>query len=278
MSETPGEFNQTIHLIYGLWDSGPLPSDYQRNITRWKQLHPDWKIKLWQPKQLRQVWRQHMPIPWQGAFSRPVQYADVCRCLILYHYGGVYADLDLEPLESMETIPRPPGDCCWVGMEYPVKIHYQKISDLDSDTSQHRVVLQDLRGPGIRPRSESRYNLPEIRQGIPERLPRLANFWMMATPKHPWFQQTIALQLARRFLRVTREYDVQYTTGPDVMSEILGRYRTEQWRDDWMEFVPLTGSPEPSLRVLSHAEMRRRFCHRCSGSWRWNKNKYIVVG
>lgn len=40
------------------------------------------------------------------AYPNPIQRADAIRYFILYEYGGVYADMDLVPLRSLEPMLR----------------------------------------------------------------------------------------------------------------------------------------------------------------------------
>lgn len=247
-----------------------MSTQYQTNLTTWKTLHPTWNVRVWNRQDLGRLWQRVMPIPWKNAFQYPVQYADVCRCLILYHHGGVYADLDVYPLKSLDSLPVTQEPTCWVGMEYPLKIH--------RDSTTTKVILQDLRGGGVRHRSETSVGLPVIRDGIPERLPRLANFWMMSTPGHQWLADCIQLQLNRRHLPVHREYDIVYTTGPDVISEILAGYHTSNWESEILTFTPRRPTAKSApVKVLANQMMRQYFKHQCSGSWRWNQHRYVVV-
>lgn len=34
-------------IIHGIWFGPEMPSEFRRFYEGWKQLHPDWQIKLW---------------------------------------------------------------------------------------------------------------------------------------------------------------------------------------------------------------------------------------
>ena len=38
---------RTVHLVWGLWDDGPLPDMWARNVARWTELNPTWTTRLW---------------------------------------------------------------------------------------------------------------------------------------------------------------------------------------------------------------------------------------
>lgn len=273
------KFNKTIHFIYGLWDLTPIPEYYLNNITEWKRLNPDWAVKIWDRSMLQQLWEQHMSIVWKDAFLHPVQYADLGRCLIVWKEGGVYSDLDVYPKHSLDTLDLQQTQTCWLGIETPVKINHIKceLSDIDS-TPYVKIVLQDQRGANINNRSQPGPHLPSIRNGVPERLPRLANYWFMSTARHPWLLEVIKLQLSRRHLPIHREYDIIYTTGPDIFSTTLTNWSTNNWNGKILEFSRKNGQlPSATVKVLTHPMMKQYFQHQCSGSWRWVRNRYIMV-
>jgi mannosyltransferase OCH1-like enzyme len=88
-------------IIHHIWiGPDPLPDDYRPYIESWKREHPGWKHLLWTEENLPED-----PIRPEilERLRAPVERADILRLEILYRYGGVYVDTDLECL-------RPVGD------------------------------------------------------------------------------------------------------------------------------------------------------------------------
>jgi mannosyltransferase OCH1-like enzyme len=84
-----------IHQIYGLKDPGPVPKNLADCKQTWIQQNPDWSYKLWNREDIEDL--LHGYPKWQTAFHRLdhwVEQCDFARYVIVYHYGGVYADLD----------------------------------------------------------------------------------------------------------------------------------------------------------------------------------------
>ena len=94
-----------IHQIYGLWDS-KIPRKIQRRIDIWKRLHPTFKYILWNKKSLKEFINKKFNffLPIYDRYQYNVQRADSVRYFILYEYGGIYSDIDLEPYKCIETL------------------------------------------------------------------------------------------------------------------------------------------------------------------------------
>jgi len=84
------------------------------HITRysqnWKRLNPDYEIKLFDDKLCedflaRNFSRLHLEI-FRFISDGPIK-ADFWRCCILYKFGGVYADADIEPLVPISEYIEP---------------------------------------------------------------------------------------------------------------------------------------------------------------------------
>lgn len=93
---------KTIHHIW-IGDKS-LPPLRKAYMETWKKHHPDWTIKLWTNEDLDN---------WEGEFylkdlfdrAYTVQEkADIFRLNIMYKYGGLYVDNDLECLKSFEPL------------------------------------------------------------------------------------------------------------------------------------------------------------------------------
>lgn len=90
-------------VIHYCWFGGnPLPELAQKCIASWKQYLPEYEIKEWN-EQTFDVKR----IPYTREAYRAGKYAhvsDYARFWILYHYGGLYFDTDVEVIRPLDDI------------------------------------------------------------------------------------------------------------------------------------------------------------------------------
>ena len=97
-----------LHFIYvtpGLSPSqSPLPPEVRNNIDNWNRLHPDWMVIVWDNAAI------HEEFPELAELVKPIQTMSWISNLLRYHalekYGGVYLDVDIVPLQSMEPLRR----------------------------------------------------------------------------------------------------------------------------------------------------------------------------
>jgi mannosyltransferase OCH1-like enzyme len=93
-------------IIHQTWRSRDLPPHLAALTERWKALHPGWTYKLWTDEECATFVAAVYPEFEQRYKSFPyaIQRADAIRYLILKTYGGVYLDLDMFPLKSLEFL------------------------------------------------------------------------------------------------------------------------------------------------------------------------------
>lgn len=95
-----------IHQIWGFWDDAHVPPEWTELARTWKRHHPAWNYRLWTAAECRAVVQTHYPgfLEVYDAYSYPVQRADAARYCLLHRFGGVYADMDIECLRSVEAL------------------------------------------------------------------------------------------------------------------------------------------------------------------------------
>ena len=90
-------------IIHYCWfGRNPLPKSAKRCIESWKKFMPDYEIKEWNEDNF-----DVNIIPFTKEAYSVNKYAyvsDYARLWILYHYGGVYFDTDVEVIRSMDDI------------------------------------------------------------------------------------------------------------------------------------------------------------------------------
>ena len=98
---TPGSLRipRTFHSVWV--GPNPLPAEYAAYQQTWLQHHPDWELRLWTEDNLPQPLRR----PEAAERLRvPAERADILRLEVVWRFGGVYLDADLECLASIEQL------------------------------------------------------------------------------------------------------------------------------------------------------------------------------
>ena len=91
------------HVIHYCWfGRNPLPESAVKCIESWRRFMPDYEIKEWNEDNF-----DVNIIPYTAEAYRVGKYAyvsDYARFWVLYHYGGVYFDTDVEVIKPMDDI------------------------------------------------------------------------------------------------------------------------------------------------------------------------------
>ncbi|HEX2870729.1 MAG TPA: glycosyltransferase [Polyangiaceae bacterium] len=101
------------HILHQTWKSEVVPEPLARFQARWRALHPDFEYRLWTDAQNDAFVRAEFPELYAlyRSFSREIYRADLVRCLYLLRFGGVYVDLDVEPLRPLHGFLAECGEC-----------------------------------------------------------------------------------------------------------------------------------------------------------------------
>lgn len=90
-------------IIHYCWFGGkPLPEDAEKCIRSWEKFFPDYEIKRWDESNFNVN-----IIPYTSQAYAGKKYAfvsDYARFWILYNYGGIYFDTDVEVIRSFDSI------------------------------------------------------------------------------------------------------------------------------------------------------------------------------
>lgn len=90
-------------IIHYCWfGRNPLPVSAVKCIDSWKKFLPDYEIKEWNEDNF-----DVYIIPYTAEAYRAKKYAfvsDYARFWVLYHYGGIYFDTDVEVIKPMDDI------------------------------------------------------------------------------------------------------------------------------------------------------------------------------
>jgi mannosyltransferase OCH1-like enzyme len=93
-------------IIHQIWLGGKLPQQYNLWQQTWIEMHPGWTYKLWTDKDIEKLHLVNKEL-----YDICVSYgakADIARYEILYQFGGLYVDCDVECLQSCDIFHH----CC----------------------------------------------------------------------------------------------------------------------------------------------------------------------
>ena len=147
-------------IIHQMWkDKTSISSDMKGWMKECQDLNEDYTFKFYDDGDLNRFVESNYPEYWVvfKALSG-VWMADMARLLIIYHYGGIYMDMDFychRPFSCIEEIPH-------------IKKHMQKDEDRDTlivslEPAMHSIIL---------------YNNSRV----------VIQDFLMTTPKNPFFK------------------------------------------------------------------------------------------
>ena len=83
-------------LLHQMWKSKIIPQRWQSAHDSCTQLNSEYELVLWTDEMIYNFLKRHYPWFYRVFLKYPyhIQRVDVARYFILYHYGGVYLDMD----------------------------------------------------------------------------------------------------------------------------------------------------------------------------------------
>lgn len=135
-----------IHQIY--WDfSGnnkSIPKEWEEGQYSWKKIHPDWKYKLWNDKDCLELLTNYYKwfLPIYNNYKYEIQRCDSIRPFILYHYGGLYADMDTLCVKSFNNILIEDG--IYILENWDGKIYNNGLMASSKNHDFWKIVMEDM--------------------------------------------------------------------------------------------------------------------------------------
>jgi mannosyltransferase OCH1-like enzyme len=89
-------------LVHQTWKTSEVPAHWKSSYDAWTSdamKQHGWSHRLWTDADNRQLIQDKFPwfLSVYDGYKHPIQRADAVRPFILFTYGGVYCDLDIEP-------------------------------------------------------------------------------------------------------------------------------------------------------------------------------------
>jgi len=227
-----------LHRIL-LWDDCE-PKDQMIYICSARKKLPDVLHVMWNRKNVEKL-VENVGYSFYFAYAKKIMQADLARYLILYQYGGIYLDLDIEVHASFHVLLQERGllnnkelpyDYCILFEEHRWKNEEEAVSEKDHP-------IRFFMSSGYRT----------------EALVRVANYAFICSPRHPFLLKVLDECQNRAHLVPKCDYDVLFITGPDVVSHVY-HLMDQNYRD------------EHNIVLISLGEHNAFITHHCAGGWR----------
>jgi mannosyltransferase OCH1-like enzyme len=91
-------------IIHQTWKTNNLPPALKAYCHSWQRFNPGADYRFYDDTACRAFVRKEFPrfLPAYEAFPFAIQRADLFRALVVYRFGGLYADVDMECLRPLE--------------------------------------------------------------------------------------------------------------------------------------------------------------------------------
>jgi mannosyltransferase OCH1-like enzyme len=101
-SDTVSNIPKLLHIIW-VGDKD-IPADVNKNISKWRELMPDWNIRIWRNEDINENEFPDCIVDKINLSTKFAQKADIMRYHIIEKYGGIYVDTDNVPHRSLNDI------------------------------------------------------------------------------------------------------------------------------------------------------------------------------
>ena len=98
--------SQIPKIIHQTWKYTYLPVQYTRWSAAIRAMHPDWEYKLWSDTMNRSFIKEHYSwfLPIYDGYDVNIKRVDAIRYFLLFHFGGVYMDMDFVTLKPLDDL------------------------------------------------------------------------------------------------------------------------------------------------------------------------------
>lgn len=221
--------NKKIYFLWAYNNDSPIPQNLTKNMTDIIKYNPGHSYHIIDKQELDTIVYSSL----YKNYEYSIQKCDFARYYILYNNGGIYMDTDIIFKKSLHTLYS----------KYPNgKIFLCNECTLNDD--EIAKITQENK----------------IRCNIPEHNVRIANYLMISLYSyHPFWKEVFEILYERFHKQITCNYDIIYTTGPDVITTAYHNYISKNVNHD------------NTVILLGENECKEYFTHQALGSWR---NKY----
>lgn len=135
-------------IIHYCWFGGnPLPESAKKCIASWRKFQPDYEIKVWNEDNYDVTKCQYMADAYKE--KKWAFVSDYCRIDVVYQYGGIYLDTDVEVLRPFDDLLKERMFCGFESRDPMMKKSGKPIEEsvnlgLGYGAEKHHPALKDM--------------------------------------------------------------------------------------------------------------------------------------
>jgi len=241
------------HIIHQIWYQGfsNLPHKYIPMQKTWLLNHPNWDYYLWDQNSILDLIESSYNSNIKSLYEKlpkMIQKIDLAKYLILYKYGGVYVDMDMESIQPLDSL-----------------VNSSPYSDLF-------VVELDIACP-----SNKKFCLAMwfVTEGKYIKGPTYNNAFLASRPNHPFWIDVIT-KIPYHIKRKWYQNDIMYifnSTGPILITSVLRDHK----------YHNLHICPSKYFEPCNHSKKKCDFStkevyanHHFSNTWMSNNMKILM--
>ena len=95
-------------IIHQTWKDEKLNKEYIKSVKEYKNIYKGYQHILWDDNKMRQFIKKYYTwfLKTYDGYKYNIQRCDSWRYFVLYHYGGIYSDLDIIPKKMISNIDK----------------------------------------------------------------------------------------------------------------------------------------------------------------------------
>ncbi|KAL3864847.1 hypothetical protein ACJMK2_006497 [Sinanodonta woodiana] len=93
-------------ILHQKWNTKNIPIQFKDYVKSFIDNHPTWQYMFWTDQSTRQFIQDHFSnlLSLYDNYVNPLNRADSMRYMLLFYYGGVYSDLDIQSLRPLDPM------------------------------------------------------------------------------------------------------------------------------------------------------------------------------
>lgn len=193
------------HIIHHIWFQGEksIPSLQKKLQHTCRHQHPDYQFRFWDKTSILTFFQEecsHYLSTYQK-FPLMIQKIDFAKYALLHKYGGIYLDMDVRCLRSIDSLTQRFPEARFICSKLPIN---QTETELISSTTAASIG-----------KTNACWDCALLNNGI-----------LLSIPQHSFL--TLLLEdishTNPQLFSITREAQITYTTGPAIFSQTMRKY------------------------------------------------------
>lgn len=219
----PGGESRIPKIIHQTWKDTDIPHQYVEWMKSWTKNHPGWTYMFWTDESARQLISDRHPdlLTSYDGYLENIRRADAMRYVILYEYGGVYADLDMESLQPLDAIFR----------------KYTCI--LPQEPYEHPIIDGNFEHLVINAFMACRAKHPMMRRFM-ENLPAFAHMWNVLDSTGPHYVTYLYRQYVKETEKPATDQDGVYLAPAEYFLPTIDPVKFGYMKDRCFKFETLS--------------------------------------